>query len=294
MNGEEADKELNQWFSTYGVITSERILGRYNIKLSQSDLVVAIKSPFSFYHRLLQVPLRNVLNGIILQQANDYHVYVQKLFIDYLLAGEGAKDADAQGATTREALENERQQLVALGDEFHKIHGKHDYLIASSQSALIRITKTFNDELEQGLTSLKYMFKRAGFSDLKSHLRKAVSHALIHCNVGEALAQNDRYAFVDKMNELLKRDLTDSLKDEMNDCLSNVLQIEYDFDTEISDFTDNIQEITRLSNSYRNQFFDTILRVIDLLKLLPDYKIDPDQDAINREPLYFDKTIGAL
>ena len=30
----------------------------------------------------------------------------------------------------------------------------------------------------------------------------------------------------------------------------------------------------------------------ELIKLLPDYKIDPEQDAVNREPLYFDKSIG--
>ena len=90
MDGEKADNELSQWFSTYGVITAERILGNYKINLAHTDLVGAIKSPFSFYHRLLQVPLKNVLNGIVLQQANDYHIYAQKLFIDYLLSGESA------------------------------------------------------------------------------------------------------------------------------------------------------------------------------------------------------------
>src|SRR5690606_37160436 len=104
-----------------GVITAERMLNRYQIRLQSTELLIAIKSPVSFYHRLLQVPLRNVLNGIIMQQAYDYHVYAQKLFIDYLLSGESGKDEEAQGALTRDAIENERKQLVILGGEFNII-----------------------------------------------------------------------------------------------------------------------------------------------------------------------------
>ena len=53
-------------------------------------------------------------------------------------------------------------------------------------------------------------------------------------------------------------------------------------------------EISVQARSYRSQFFDTIIRVTELMKLLPEYKIDPVQDAINRETLYFDKTIGEV
>ena len=74
------DNEFSKWFSTYGLITSQRILGHYKIKLTVEELIPAIKTANSFYHILVKIPLKNVLNGIILQQANDYHVYVQKLF----------------------------------------------------------------------------------------------------------------------------------------------------------------------------------------------------------------------
>ena len=120
---------FSQWFSTYGVITAERILGTYHIILAQTDLLAGIKNPHSFYHQMVQIPLKNVLNGIILQQANDYHIYVQKLFIDYLLSGESAKSEESQGAHTRESLESERKQLVSLGEEFNKKQLAHDSLI---------------------------------------------------------------------------------------------------------------------------------------------------------------------
>ena len=129
MSEENAQITSGKWFSTYGMITAERILGKYQIRLSHEELIAALKSPICFYHKLLSVPLKNVLNGIVLQQANDYHIYVQKLFIDYLLSGENSKGEESQGASTREALENERQQLVSLGDEFHKKEGEQPHLV---------------------------------------------------------------------------------------------------------------------------------------------------------------------
>ncbi|HHF7375728.1 hypothetical protein [Legionella bozemanae] len=292
MNGEEIDSELSHWFSTYGIITAERILGRYNVKLAQAELVVAIKSPFSFYHRMLRVPLRNVLNGIILQQANDYHVYVQKLFIDYLLSGENSKGEEAQGASTREVIEKERQQLVALGDEFNNVQGEHDYLIANSQAALIKIAQIFNAELDKTISSLKKVLKSPDSSEKKSKIREAINHALIYCNVAEV--QNNKYLFIDKMNEVLNVSLSEDLKEKSVNILSEIIQMDMDFDEQISDFVAQTEELSRSANSYRNQFYETILRVVDLLKSLPEYKIDSEQDAINREPLYFDKNIGAI
>jgi hypothetical protein len=294
MNGDANENELSQWFSTYGVITAERILGKYQIKLAQADLVDAIKSPYSFYHRLLQVPLRNVLNGIILQQGNDYHIYIQKLFIDYLLSGEGSKDEASQGATTREALENERQMLVNRGDEFHKLQEKHNYLIATSQNVLIQTAKSFNDELEQVIPSLKATFKKVGVLLEKSKIRKAINHALIFCNMTQKQLQNSESLFVEKMNELLNISLNAELKNAMLTNLSNLLQILFDFGSVIQSFIENAQTISESANSFRTQFFDTILRVVELIKLLHDYKIDTVQDTVNRESLYFDKTIGAL
>lgn len=293
MNGEEVNNELSHWFSTYGVITAERILGKYQVNLEHAELVEAIKTPTSLYHHLVRVPLRNVLNGIILEQANDYHVYAQKLFIDYLLSGESAKDEEAQGAVTREALERERQQLIALGDEFHRIHGQHDYLIAESQSVLIKVSHMFNSEMEKAINALKSPLKTANFSGPKSEIRKAMRHALIYCNIMDNQTEENKFSFIEKMNDILKISLTQDLKVRIVFNLEKIFKIESDFNAQIKEYIVKADEITQSANSFRDQFYETILRVVDLIKFLPDYKIDPEQDAINREPLYFDKSIGA-
>lgn len=289
MSENTSENDMSHWFSTYGLITAERILGRYQIKLAQNDLVSAIKIPFSFYHRLVEIPLKNVLNGIVFEQAKDYHVYVQKLFIDYLLSGENSKNEAAQGAGTREGIENERQQLVSLGEEYHKKELEHNNLIARSQETLIKITRNFNEALQKSISAVTVTLKH----DPKS-VRQAIIHALIHCDLTDPQLQSNQFLFTEKMNEVLKLSFNEDLKAKLMENLSGVLDIVLHFSANVGHFLEQTNEIHVQANSFRSQFYETILRVVELLNLLPEYKIDPIQDEINRESLHFDKSIGKL
>ena len=104
MNVESTELDLSPWFSTYSVITAERVLGLLNIHLDSNEISQAVKNPINIYYLLLRVPIKNIFNGIILTQAQDYQVYAQKLFIDYLLSNETAKSEESQGFNTRESL----------------------------------------------------------------------------------------------------------------------------------------------------------------------------------------------
>ncbi|CEG57018.1 hypothetical protein [Legionella fallonii] len=292
MNEKKTADEINQWFSTYGVITSERILGTYQIVLPQSELLAAVKSPFSFYHQLIQVPLKNVLNGIILQQANDYHVYAQKIFIDYLLSGESGKPPEAQGAHTRESIEEERKQLVIIGEEFHQKQTAHDSLIANSQSVLIKIAKEWKVIMESAIRLTSTTLKNNNLDIKRSVIRRAVTHALVFCDLTSPQIENDKYAFVNKMNQVLRLNLSEQLKEQIAHNLSDLINFTINFNSKISSFFERADELTQNALSYRTLFYEAILRVTELIKLLPEYKIDPIQDEANRESLHFDKTIG--
>ena len=77
----------------------------------------------------------------------------------------------------------------------------------------------------------------------------------------------------------------------MSKNLATLIDQTISFKGKIDHFNQRATEINEQALSYRAQFYDTILRVVDLISMLADYKIDSAQDAINREPLYFDKTI---
>ncbi|MFZ4077361.1 MAG: hypothetical protein ACOYKA_05185 [Legionellaceae bacterium] len=136
-----ADSEYQSWFSTYGILTANRILERFNIQLSHDELVLALKQPDHPYFPLLYVPLKNIFNGIIFQQAYDYQVYIQKLFIDYRLSAEYAKDAELPGQSTRDDLNEIFNELLVLCKKLSDHKTTHYRVISESQAWLILLMK---------------------------------------------------------------------------------------------------------------------------------------------------------
>ena len=67
------DVKLSQWFSTYGLITVERTLGVIGFHLTQDELTQAIHDPHNIHHIILEVPFKNILNGIIFDQNNQLY-----------------------------------------------------------------------------------------------------------------------------------------------------------------------------------------------------------------------------
>ena len=204
------------WFSTYGLLTAGRILERFHVYLSHDELAEAIHDPNSVYFKLLRVPLKNVFNGIILQQARDYQIYAQKLFVDYLLSGEDGKDESSPGAVVREDLEAQRTSLIQMDEAFREQETLHQVLIAESQATLIALSR-----------------------DLKR----------------------------------VKEDV-------------------FAFDAELEPYVERADTLNINLRNYRSQFYNLILRVTELLLLLPDYKMDEAKAVENRESLQFDALIG--
>ncbi|RUR12814.1 hypothetical protein [Legionella sp. km772] len=284
--------EFSKWFSTYGLITSQRILGHYKISIPQKELIPAIKSATSFYHHLVQVPLKNVLNGIVLQQANDYHIYVQKLFIDYLLSGESGKPPEAQGAATRESLENERKALVSLGEQFNQKQLDHEAVIGTSQKILIKLSTDLKESMANSANSLHHLTTRNNSDFTKEQIVTILTRTLIEAGI-ELKSQNiDKNLFIDKAIDLLHLSKTEGMKEKLNELLNEFFNVLSKVNEQISELFNTANSITESARAFRSQFYQAALRVIELMKLLPEYKIDPEQDMINREALHFDKTIG--
>jgi hypothetical protein len=288
MDAEVKDDELTQWFSTYGLITAERILGKYQITLPQDTLLAVINKSSSFFHRLIQVPLKNVLNGIILQQAEDYHVYGQKLLIDYVLSASGEAGEDSPGGFTRESLEEERHKVMQLGEDFQQARLAQDALIASTQIQLIKLTSAWRAAFEKTIQSIKATCAKNG-SDVKpSTIRKAIHHVLIECD----LEKEDKLALVDTMNTVLQSVMNAEIKGQlavnMSDLINHSIPIQH-FSTH---FHSQTQDMNRKAKAFRVSFFNTVLKLTELIKALPEYKINAVQDLANKELLHFDRTIG--
>ncbi|ASQ45953.1 hypothetical protein [Legionella clemsonensis] len=288
----EVENDLSEWLSTYGLVTVERIMERYNIRLQQEDLISVIKNPNTFYHQLVRVPLKNVLNGIILQQAHDYQVYAQKLFVDYLLSGESSKSADSPGGYTREDLEKERQVLIKLGEEFHEKELVHTRLIADSQKHLIKQVEEWQKILLQAAKKIKNALQLQQISVNENVVIQAINILLITQDVskGSDVALNEE-GWV-RVEKIVQQKLSEELRQLFVEQIATLRNFMSETDSLLHEFIDKIAAMTSALRNFRTQFYNLILKITELIRQLPEYRANPVQTEENRESLHFDTAIG--
>ena len=141
MDNELDANDLTTMSSTYSILTSDRILDYFGIHLEHDVLLAAIRNVDSVYHKILLVPFKNVINGIVLQQAYDYQVYLQKVFVDYLMSGQGNEQEGGIGANTRADMEANRLKLVQMSELFKKDTDASQLLIFEVQAELLALTQ---------------------------------------------------------------------------------------------------------------------------------------------------------
>lgn len=289
---EDIAKDFSMWFSTYGLLTAQRILERFNINLSNEELVAAIKNPLSIYYQLLRIPLKNVFNGIILQQIQDYQVYAQKLFIDYLLSSEGSNDDEAPGAHTRDDLEAERTQLLAISEDFSKQELEHQKLIAESQAQLIKLASAVQGSLQNISQQIRALLQAHNIIKEEKLIQQAIRSAMIQYEKIDQETLATSAAFWAKTAEVLEIQISEALRKELTKALITFGDPRDDMQNILSVYLEQAEGIGINFRSYRSQFYDLILRAVELIKLLPDYHIDEIKDEENRSSLYFDALIG--
>jgi hypothetical protein len=168
------ENELLKYSSTYAVLTADRILARFGLHLSADELAAVMENKDSVFFQILLVPFKNVINGIVFQQAYDYQIYAQKLFVDYLVSGSGNDSSETPGENTRQDLEENRTKLIQLGEQFDKDSFAHKTLINKSQGELLKLVreiKPFQDTRETAVLIAQSM---APLNDQATELGQAL------------------------------------------------------------------------------------------------------------------------
>lgn len=290
MSEEVKETDLSMWFSTYGLLTATRILERFHVQLNNEELITAMKDPHNVYHRLLIVPLKNVFNGIILQQAHDYEVYAQKLFVDYLLSGESGKAEDSPGGGTREELEQKRLQLSELGEEFNNIELAHQQLIAESQASLIKVTLELQKSLKTVVEKVDRILKATNINKDAILIERAIRISMVYYSHTNDVTSNTEFWV--KIAQVLDIKLEDNLKQKLLGVVMGLNEPVQKIETLIPAYLDRTNEMGINLRSFRSQFYNIILRVMESLNLLSEYHIDLIKLEENRSTLHFDSHIG--
>ena len=292
MNKQTTEPDVSTWFSTYGFLTAERLLERFKVHLHHDELVTAVKNPLSVYYLLLRVPLKNIFNGIILQQACDYQIYAQKLFIDYSLSEDSVQPEESPGAGTRERLEEMREQLVALNEAFQNEELVHQKLIARSQAQLIEVSKELQASLHTVSKTMDKTLRINGIVKEDPMIQQAVRAAMVHYNKMDERMLSSSSPFWDKLSEVLDSPLDETLRRQLESALTPFQDPREEIENILATYLQQTSDVAIALRGFRSQFYELILQVTELVKLLPDYRPNPIKEAENRIPLEFDAQIG--
>lgn len=292
MSEEQKESDQRSWMSTYGLITANRILEIYNIRLQQEELYSAISNPQSFYYRILTVPLKNVFNGIIMEQAKDYQIYAQKMFIDYLMSGESSKPEEAPGGNTREDLESERKSLVEMAEKFDLCETEQVKLIGESQKNIIQKAQEWQKLLVSAVKEVHSNLNTRAIKKSEELVRKVINVLLVlpeFTAAGEISLQAESWSRAEK---IFGESIDENLRQVFIEKIDSLREYNNSTIDEIDSYFSLVSKMGANIRNWRSSFHDFILRVAVLLKLLPEYHSNTAQIVENQAALYFDTQIG--
>ncbi len=282
----ESEHTLTSWQSTYHLITVQRLLGHFNISLPDDALHIISNTQNTFYHQLLALPLKNIFNGVILGQVQDYLIYAQKILIDYFMSGESSRHEAEPGASVREDLEAQHNFLAKQDDTLQQIMTKHKQLIAQSQATLIAISQDWQQALDivatqlaQNLSSTEDIFT----TDLSQQFCQnlLIRHSLTELNNSEALA----WQAIEHNNQ---RHFTSSQRQVILDTLEPLLAVQQTMSKKIDLYQDEILMIQTQLQQLQQIIKQAIVDLVKLIDLLPNYQINEKQLEMNQAAIDFD------
>lgn len=290
MNEDENDINFTKWFSTYGLLTAERVLLQFQVRLSHDALISIVKTTNSLYHLLLKIPTQNIFNGIILQQARDYQIFAQKKMIDYLISGEAEKTEDMPGASIRESLSQEQDLINTMNTEFDSLCLEHQKWIANCQTQFITFSKQINQALMGCAKILSQSFQNNKYTTAK--LFKVLQQSLAKTSDIEVDLFNDHTTFWTNVCEELEIELVSIRLNEMQPFLESIIKELAALKVANQTLVEPTRDMGILIRDFRTRFYELILRVKELISHLPEYRVDEVLEAQKLESIQFNTEIG--
>ena len=134
---------------TYNILMAQNILSTFNLALSNTQLVEALTTTKSIYYWLINLPMQNNLNAIIVSQIKSYKIFCQKRLIDFFILSipseadspEGANEYQIPGSVSDliDELKNLQQSTREIEKaHYEQIYHTQAYLIAYVRQQVIQ------------------------------------------------------------------------------------------------------------------------------------------------------------
>lgn len=282
MTQENATEEVKQWLSTYGMMTAERILEKYQFNPGLKRLMPALKNPQSVYYQMMMIPVNNVLSGIVCEQAKSYQLYCQKIYIDYYVSGENSKPKDASGGQMRMHIEQLQEEFSSISDRFQRKENEYLEFIASSQADLIAFGKRLNSALQALIQTASQCIGEDATQAIKMTLAQVRGQqAFDEAYINEAVTLVESYSVAN-----LDAPASEKLKEGFERFFKRFQENE--------SFEHNLSRSKQYKPEFKQfqvQFYEHISLISPVIDNLSDYYIDEKSKEENESTLSFDKDL---
>jgi len=125
---------------TYNILMAQNILNTFNLSLSKEQIFEALTTTKSIYYWLINMPMQNNLNAIILSQITSYKIFCQKRLIDFFIftsPNDTDFNEDPNEYQIPSSVSDLLDQLQNLQQTTREIENTHFEQIYNTQSFLI-------------------------------------------------------------------------------------------------------------------------------------------------------------
>ena len=156
-------------FETYEILIAQNLLNQFHLNLELPELQKALKEKKSIYFILLNVPMQNSFNGMILSQIETYKQFCQKRLADYVISTNPTREEQASPDfedIIPDNIESFKQELIKLQGNLRAIEQDYYNGIAKIQAYLIKIVNF--EIINQGIFSGNFSKDALRFIDEKA------------------------------------------------------------------------------------------------------------------------------
>src|SRR3990167_2244197 len=278
-------EHVEQVLSTYQWVTVGQLLETYGIKLPEAYVIELLNKKTSFFYLMLKVPAINVLCGIIVDQVKTYKIFIQKLFVEYLVSG--ADDVEeSMGSETRNQIEAARKGMLILGGAFEELELDRETLILDSQRKLQAWMNNFIGSIKQTRLDLQVKINSVTQEEVKISLVD-----LYHLYVDA-----DNFSVVEDAKtrfwKAINVESTSELEQILQTSIYKIKNTEEALNQILTSYHDKADQLRERLIQMRKKFYTAIEGVQALLNQVPGFKVDEVEDARNRSNLIFDTKLG--
>ncbi len=289
-----ASASNNSLITTYQWIILSRVLSSYGFNLSNEGKSTLMRNQHSWIYCCLAPELDLFVVDLILDQVQAYRIYLDKLLAEYLISGLANEEKKEEGDAEAEVSVSGQSSKALIEEVRLKALERSEHLHQWVET--LRQTKDLiREELKNRVSQFKNELRVAAEAWFKAQPEPMTFESSIWLDVW-ADAQNFQVspAALTHLASLLDQNMNDNQKQSLIQIYAS-LESSIKAIEEVSEkFHQQVEQLRYEINSYRSDYYESIVELQKNLMALPGFKFNEVLNAEARGQLHFDSQLGAF